>query len=103
MNYKLDENHVPVPVGPDDYSGYESDRAVDKTTVTIDGEEVRISTVFLVVNYGIPGGPLELFETMIFGGKHDMYQERYTTWDDAVDGHKYAVELAKGQRTLPED
>ena len=103
MNYKLDENHVPVPVGSDDYSGYESDRTVEKTSLTIDGEEVRISTVFLVIDHSFGDGPPLLFETMIFGGTYDEYQERYTTWDDAVDGHKYAVELAKGQRTLPED
>ena len=34
-----------------------------------------------------------LFETMIFGGEHHEYQERYTTWDEAIKGHKEAVAL----------
>lgn len=33
------------------------------------------------------------FETMIFGGEHDQYQERYSTWDEAEAGHKRAIEL----------
>jgi hypothetical protein len=32
---------------------------------------------------------------MIFGGPHDGYQERYTSYGDAVEGHKVALALAK--------
>jgi hypothetical protein len=32
--------------------------------------------------------------TMIFGGPHDKYQERYTSFAAAVEGHNQAVELA---------
>lgn len=55
---------------------------------------IRVSTVFLGVdhNYGF-GSPL-LFETMIFGGRHNDYQERYTTWEEAERGHKKACALA---------
>lgn len=55
---------------------------------------VRISTVFLGMDHGFHGEPL-LFETMIFGGEHDMYQERYSTYDQAEKGHKVAVDLVK--------
>lgn len=60
---------------------------------TFDGGYV--STVFLGLDhrYGAPGDPL-IFETMIFGGPHDGYQERYSTWDQAEAGHAEAVKLA---------
>ena len=39
-------------------------------------------------------GPPILFETMVFGGKHDRYQERCSTWDEAVAQHDRIVEMA---------
>ena len=59
--------------------------------------DVRVSTVFLGLdhNFGRTGPPI-VFETMIFGGEHDQYQERYSTWDEAIMGHKQACILAFG-------
>lgn len=37
---------------------------------------VDISTVFLGMDHAFGGGEPILFEAMIFGGKHDEYQER---------------------------
>lgn len=56
---------------------------------------VKVSTVFLGIDHNFTriGAPL-LFETMVFGGPHDGFQERYRTWDEAQAGHKAAVELA---------
>ena len=60
-----------------------------------------ISTVFLGIDhnyYPYPDGekcPI-LFETMIFSNETDYddeYQERYTTYDQAIEGHKKACEL----------
>ena len=34
-----------------------------------------------------------LFETMVFGGEYDDYQERYHTYDEAEEGHKRIVEM----------
>lgn len=57
---------------------------------------VKISTVFLGLDHNyISGSYPVLFETMIFGGEHDSYQERYSTWEEAEEGHKKAVELVK--------
>lgn len=62
--------------------------------------KVTVSTVFLGLDHsfavytGVPHKPI-LFETMIFGGKHDQYQERYTTWKEAEAGHKRAVKLVE--------
>jgi len=32
---------------------------------------------------------------MIFGGEHDQYMDRYTSYKDALEGHEVAVELVK--------
>jgi hypothetical protein len=57
---------------------------------------VKVSTVFLGLDHRYDDGPPLLFETMIFGGEHDEYQERYSTWDEAFAGHQRALALAKG-------
>lgn len=54
----------------------------------------RISTVFLRVNHGFFDKQL-WFETMIFGGAHDGYQERYETWDEALAGHEKAKSMVE--------
>lgn len=64
-------------------------RTVEATKVMVDGEEVLVSTVFLVLNHQMhPTGPPILFETMVFGGDFDGAQERYSTWAEAEDGHE---------------
>ena len=61
-------------------------------------KDIRVSTVFLGVdhrfNFSGDDGPPILFETMIFGGQHDQYQDRYCTYDQALAGHQRACELA---------
>jgi len=58
--------------------------------------DVFVSTVFLGIdhNYENQGDPV-LWETMIFGGMYDEYQERYTSHEDALAGHQRALDLAK--------
>lgn len=58
--------------------------------------ETLISTIFLGMDHGFFGEPL-LFETMIFGGKHDNYRERYSTYAQAEAGHQIAVDLVKSE------
>jgi hypothetical protein len=78
----------------------DDDRIVAQTTY--DG--ARISTVFLGLDHAFvptePHVPI-LFETMIFGGEHDGYQQRYATWAEAEAGHAVAVAFvrADAQRT----
>ncbi len=61
---------------------------------------VIVSTVFLGLdhNFDDTGLPI-LWETMIFGGKHDGYQSRYTSREDAVAGHAFAVDLVSPRPT----
>lgn len=61
-----------------------------------DGQNgVLVSTVFLGINhqFNLDLPPL-VFETMIFGGLLDSYQERYSTYDEALKGHQKVVEKA---------
>lgn len=69
-----------------------ADRHVGNDTIG----DIVISTVFLGIdhNHGNDGKPI-LFETMIFGGEHDEYQERYTDVKSAKIGHRKALELVK--------
>ena len=55
---------------------------------------VKVSTVFLGLDHSFGDGQPLLFETMIFRGEHDQYQDRYSTWDEAVEGHKKACKIA---------
>ena len=72
-----------------------ADRHVAKTELPGD---VKVSTVFLGLDHAFGDGPPILFETMIFGGPKDQYQERYLTWEEAEEGHKIAVAIAKAVR-----
>ena len=71
-----------------------ADRHIGKTEV---GQPtVKVSTVFLGLDHQWEGGkPPLLFETMIFGGKHDEYMRRYSTKAEAGKGHAEIVELLK--------
>jgi hypothetical protein len=58
-------------------------------------QDVLVSTVFLGLDHGFgdEGAPV-LFETMIFGGDLNDYSERYSTRQEAIDGHAKALEMA---------
>ena len=57
--------------------------------------DVYVSTVWIGINHQWGDGPPLIFETMIFGGEHDQYQERYSTEEEAVEGHAKALELVR--------
>lgn len=56
--------------------------------------DIRVSTIFLGLDYSFTVGPPLVFETMIFGGGMSDAEWRYATWDEAVEGHKKALALA---------
>jgi len=68
-------------------------RDVKKTNIG----DIKISTVFLGLDHNWGQGPPLLFETMVFGGKLDQEQERYTTWEEAETGHRLMVEKVKDE------
>ncbi len=67
-----------------------ADRVVKQTELPND---VKVSTVFLGMDHDYFGNSLLLFETMIFGGEHDQYQERCSTWEQAEQQHQEAINL----------
>ena len=60
--------------------------------------DIRVRTVFLGLDHQFGDGEPLLYETMIFGGPHDDYQERCSTWEQAEQMHKTAVEIAFGSK-----
>lgn len=83
----------------------DSDRQVAESFFQhgVTGEILRVSTVFLGLDHNYaPHGPPLLFETMAFGAPEEMglfgrillhardlgIQLRYSTWDEAVAGHR---------------
>lgn len=60
---------------------------------------VRVSTVFLGLDHGfVPEEPPILWETMIFGGEHDLWQDRYASKADALAGHAAALKMVQQSR-----
>lgn len=59
--------------------------------------DVFVSTVFLGLDHSLRGKIPVLWETMIFGGEHDQYQERYTSHKDALKGHQTALNLVNNK------
>lgn len=57
--------------------------------------DVLVSTVFLGIDHSFFGNIPLLFETMVFGGKYDQFQERYATREEALAGHAKVLEVAK--------
>lgn len=65
-------------------------RVVDQQTV----DELNVSTVALGLDHNFTGsGDPLIFETMVFyQGKATFYQERYSTYEEALEGHKQIVD-----------
>lgn len=61
--------------------------------------KVKVSTVLLLIDHNLfgEGGP-SIFETMIFGGKHDGYIERCGVYSQALIMHDKAVSLLKEKK-----
>jgi hypothetical protein len=94
-NYILD-GKTPKPV--DNFMEFArwyetADRHVKRTELP---GGIVVSTVFLGLDHRwhTMDGPPILFETMIFGGDHDEFQNRYSTWEEAEKGHEEAVSIA---------
>lgn len=77
-------------------SWFEANQGIRRVAINEVGG-IKVSTVFLGINHSFDDSQPLWFETMIFGGHHDQYQERYETWDEAEIGHKKAVCLAFGR------
>lgn len=81
-------------------------RVVNRTELLIEGVTVLVSTVFLGLDrsWDASFDPLTyrptLWETMIFGGAHNLEVWRYKSLMEAEDGHQLAVLLAQREKVL---
>lgn len=87
--YILDADRNVVPASLMEWARYfeSADRIVRKSVVG----EVSVSTVFLGIDHQYGDGPPLLFETMIFGGQHDQWCARCSTWQEAEAQHDQAI------------
>lgn len=103
--YKLNSDHTVQQLPEGELPIFDEDRRVDFTEFNGWVKSIsfpfrkkanfRVSTVFLGLDHSFSGGVPVLFESMVFGGKHDNWMERYTTWDDAKKGHANIVKALK--------
>lgn len=97
----LDDDHQPVQVELETWARW-FDRVENRLiawTEIVSG--VTVSTVFLGLDHNFGwAGPRVMFETMVFGGRADQYQRRYSTWDDAKAGHEAIVRKLRAKQDL---
>ena len=53
---------------------------------------ILVSTVWIGLDHNYGDGPPLIFETMIFGGDRDQECHRYSTRQEAVEGHSLVVQ-----------
>lgn len=76
-------------------------RIVGKDNIKVAGVVCEVSTVFMPIDHGFGyDGPPIVFETMIFGGVFDGYQDRYSTWAEAERGHARAIAMLEDKRKI---
>jgi hypothetical protein len=102
--YVLDDDDNPVPVAVDDLSEWARwhhenlhRRQVDFTEFC--DPNVAVSTVFMGIDMSIGLGPPRFFETMVFGGEFDLFQQRYATIAQAREGHRGVVDMLRSGRS----
>jgi len=94
MDYYIIDGKTPIATNDineyANFMGKFAKRIVEQTELPND---VRVSTVFIILSCGYKDGLPLLFETKIFGGKYDEHVERYTTWEQAQAGHKMVLDM----------
>jgi len=102
MLYTLD-GHEPVEVTDViEWARWFQDHNEERVVAYTCLGSLRVSTVFLAVNYSyLPGGVPILFETMVFSESDIEDMRRYATWEQAEIGHAMVVSLLETIETAP--
>ena len=97
--YILDENNKPIRSTIVDCGKWLEENPERKAVKQEHIDDIFISTVFLGLDHAWPKNDIipVLWETMIFGGEHDQYMDRYTSIEDAIEGHQTALNLVNKQ------
>jgi hypothetical protein len=103
--YDRDGEPIPALVASELLADYEY-KVVAKDVFVMADQPVEVSTVWLGLDHNFwpdwPGGPVKIFETMIFGGKLDLEQWRYSSEGEAIAGHTDAVKLLHAAYASPD-
>lgn len=100
-HYRLD-GKSPVPCSLMEWAEWMKNTKERCVAVTEIGPS-RVSTVFLGLDHSFGGATPILFETMVFGGPLDQEEERYSTWEEAENGHAAMVERVKRGATMDDE
>jgi hypothetical protein len=95
MWYILDKDNKPIKSNVIQCGEWMEDNPCVKALKQEHIGNIYVSTVFLGLDHAWYGKIPVLWETMIFGGEHDQYQDRYTSVENAEIGHQFAVQLVK--------
>ena len=95
MWYILDDDNKPVAISGMVFNEWITANPLKKLVKQEYVNEVWVSTVFLGLDHSYVKGKPILWETMIFEGSLDVYQERYTSHEEALTGHEFAVQMVK--------
>jgi hypothetical protein len=98
FTYVLDERTVVAEPNRDAWQAWlaaareRDEHVVAKTQVSA---SLEVSTVFMGIDHalgdGPPGGAPVVFETTVFQGGKPGRKQRYSTWDQALQGHQGMV------------
>jgi len=91
------------PLSRDEYMGaLENPWHNKRVGVTKVNAEVTVSTVWLGLDHSWGDSEHKIFETMIFGGVHDSWCDRYSSEESAMRGHLRVVDALRAGRDLDE-
>jgi hypothetical protein len=94
--YILDDDNNPVKSTVNEFADWEEAYPERKAVKQEYIDDVYISTVFLGLDHAWNSDIPVLWETMIFGGENDQaYQERYASYEQAIEGHQKAINFIK--------
>jgi uncharacterized membrane protein YgcG len=96
--YILDNDHKPVSTNVLDAARWMEEDPNNKVVKQEEVNDTFVSTVFLGLDHSWNSDIPVLWETMIFGGEHDQYQDRYCSYEDALEGHQRAVNLINNSK-----
>ncbi len=93
--YYILKGKIPKKVSIFEWADWFEERDKRKIKRTKLSNGTIVSTVFLGVDHGFPSVEPLIFETMVFKEENE-YMDRYSTFDESVDGHdKIVKELSR--------
>jgi hypothetical protein len=75
-------------------------KKVARTELGFSNGTVCVSTVWIMLDHNFFGGKPLIFETMVFGGRLDQFQLRYSTEAEALAGHAMMVDAVRLDRSV---